>query len=294
MDKQECIERQLESALLEGRWGVFERLPSERGLAEAFGVNRATVRAALRALAGRGILETRRGSGTVVRALPGDARHAAGTFADYLAAFRILMPPLVAASLPAVSPSVILELERLLPSAGASLRNGDMKTFIQAQIRFFSILIRVLGNPRLEDAASRVLPDGLALARLLQECTLPQCENVFAQLVERPAPRRRRGRSQGRGGVCHHPAGLAGGAMSRMSRRAFLGFRFSEEDAGTRDVPGGVPPETPLPPEFSPAMLRAEAERLGLDPDRIGAGELASAVMRAMYARAPEGAGRTG
>ena len=41
MDKQECIERQLESALLEGRWGVFERLPSERGLAEAFGVNRA-------------------------------------------------------------------------------------------------------------------------------------------------------------------------------------------------------------------------------------------------------------
>lgn len=178
MDKQECIERQLESALLEGRWGVFERLPSERGLAEAFGVNRATVRAALRALAGRGILETRRGSGTVVRALPGDARHAAGTFADYLAAFRILMPPLVAAS-----PSVILELERLLPSAGASLRNGDMKTFIQAQIRFFSILIRVLGNPRLEDAASRVLPDGLALARLLQECTLPQCENVFAQLA---------------------------------------------------------------------------------------------------------------
>lgn len=80
--------------------------------------------------------------------------------------------------------------------------------------------------------------------------------------------------------------------MSRMSRRAFLGFRFFEEDAGTRDVPGGVPPETPLPPEFSPAMLRAE--RLGLDPDRIGAGELASAVMRAMYARAPEGAGRTG
>lgn len=73
--------------------------------------------------------------------------------------------------------------------------------------------------------------------------------------------------------------------MSRMSRRAFLGFRFSEEDAGTRDVPGGVPPETPLPPEFSPAMLRAEAERLGLDPDRIGAGELASAVMRAVCPR---------
>ena len=82
--------------------------------------------------------------------------------------------------------------------------------------------------------------------------------------------------------------------MTYKTIHTLLGFRFSEEDAGTRDVPGGVPPETPLPPEFSPAMLRAEAERLGLDPDRIGAGELASAVMRAMYARAPEGAGRTG
>ena len=79
-----------------------------------------------------------------------------------------------------------------------------------------------------------------------------------------------------------------------MSRRAYLPIRFSEEPAPTPDVPGPVPPDTPQPPEFSPAMLRAEAERLGLDPDRIGAGELASAVMRAMYARAPEGAGRTG
>lgn len=82
--------------------------------------------------------------------------------------------------------------------------------------------------------------------------------------------------------------------MSRMSRRAFLGFRFSAGDAGAAGVPGGFPPEAALPPDFSPALLRAEAERLGLDPDRIGAGELASAVMRAMYARAPEGAGRTG
>ena len=136
MDKQECIERQLESALLEGRWGVFERLPSERGLAEAFGVNRATVRAALRALAGRGILETRRGSGTVVRALPGDARHAAGTFADYLAAFRILMPPLVAASLPAVSPSVILELD-LRRSLAPQRRHEDL--YPSADPLFFHI-----------------------------------------------------------------------------------------------------------------------------------------------------------
>lgn len=81
--------------------------------------------------------------------------------------------------------------------------------------------------------------------------------------------------------------------MSRMSRRAFLGFRFSEEDAGTRDVPGGVPRKRPAP-GIQPAMRGPRPSGSGLDPDRIGAGELASAVMRAMYARAPEGAGRTG
>lgn len=77
MDKQECIERQLESALLEGRW-VFER-PSERGLAEA---RRELGQRSRRA----GILKRRRGSGLwsgPCRAM----RAAAGTFADYLAAF---------------------------------------------------------------------------------------------------------------------------------------------------------------------------------------------------------------
>lgn len=71
MDKQERIEQQIETALLQGRWGLFDRLPSERELASEFRINRATLRSAIRTLAGRGILETRRGSGTVVRALPG-------------------------------------------------------------------------------------------------------------------------------------------------------------------------------------------------------------------------------
>ena len=95
--------------------GVFERLLSERGLAEAFGVNRATVGRGAAGAGGRGILETRRGSGTVVRPCramrampPGRSRIISPRSAS-------LMPPLVAASLPAVSLSVILELERLLP-----------------------------------------------------------------------------------------------------------------------------------------------------------------------------------
>ena len=54
-------------------------------------------------------------------------------------------------------------------------------------------------------------------------------------------------------------------------------------------MPGGV-----LPPEFTPALLRAEAGRLGLDAERLTPGELAAAILKAMYARAPHGAGQTG
>ncbi|MFQ8735649.1 MAG: hypothetical protein ACLSAH_06035 [Bilophila wadsworthia] len=74
-----------------------------------------------------------------------------------------------------------------------------MKTFIKRRSAFFHIdPYWAIRASRTRPAAS---PDGLALARLLQG-TLPQCENVFAQLarLERPAPRPRRGRSQGRGG----------------------------------------------------------------------------------------------
>lgn len=121
--------------------------------------------------------------------------------------------------------------------------------------------------------------------------------------------------------------------MSRMSRRDFLGGRFGRsadpfpsgaeersplapgkaacavsfeaEASGVWAETGGLSPEggtqcggmpggLALPPEFTPALLRAEAGRLGLDAERLTPDELAAAVMRAMYARAPEGAGHTG
>jgi GntR family transcriptional repressor for pyruvate dehydrogenase complex len=55
--------RGIESGIQEGRWQADERLPSERALAESFGVSRATVREAIARLASKGLLEARHGSG---------------------------------------------------------------------------------------------------------------------------------------------------------------------------------------------------------------------------------------
>ncbi len=59
---------QLKTRLLEGAWKPGEKIPSESQLCEQFGVSRVTVRAAIQQLEILGLLETRHGGGSYVRA----------------------------------------------------------------------------------------------------------------------------------------------------------------------------------------------------------------------------------
>lgn len=59
----EKVLTQLESDLAAGRWGLGERLPAERALAEELEVSRASVREAMRILEAMGIVRTAVGSG---------------------------------------------------------------------------------------------------------------------------------------------------------------------------------------------------------------------------------------
>lgn len=60
------IADELERAMADGRYQAGSRLPGEIEIAQAFGVNRHTIRRALAALAGRGLVRAERGSGTYV------------------------------------------------------------------------------------------------------------------------------------------------------------------------------------------------------------------------------------
>jgi GntR family transcriptional regulator, phosphonate transport system regulatory protein len=60
------IADELEQSIANGRFEAGGRLPGEIELAEAFGVNRHTVRRAIAALAERGLVRAERGSGTYV------------------------------------------------------------------------------------------------------------------------------------------------------------------------------------------------------------------------------------
>ena len=61
------VAAELEDRVVTGEMAVGERLPSERDLAEVYGVSRAVVREALRLLAARGVVSVRQGSGAFVR-----------------------------------------------------------------------------------------------------------------------------------------------------------------------------------------------------------------------------------
>jgi DNA-binding FadR family transcriptional regulator len=70
--RYEHVAGRLAADIAAGRLAAGERLPSERDLARALGVGRASVREALAALATQGLLETRPGSGSFVAAAAGD------------------------------------------------------------------------------------------------------------------------------------------------------------------------------------------------------------------------------
>lgn len=66
--KYQLMVERLESAIAAGQWSVGERLPSNRELATLFGVTIGTVSKAMSEAVRRGIVDTRVGSGTYIRA----------------------------------------------------------------------------------------------------------------------------------------------------------------------------------------------------------------------------------
>lgn len=67
-----AIRTSLSDEIVSGRYPSGARLPSEAGLSARFGVNRHTVRRALKAMAEAGLVHPRRGAGVFVTARPTD------------------------------------------------------------------------------------------------------------------------------------------------------------------------------------------------------------------------------
>ncbi len=110
------VARSIAASIAEGRYAPGDRLPSERGLADSFGVSRPTIRDAMIALEFQGMVEARQGSGVYVtaRAKPDeDATEAEVSALELTEARRLFEGEACALAAAAVSDEQIMALERI-------------------------------------------------------------------------------------------------------------------------------------------------------------------------------------
>jgi GntR family transcriptional regulator, transcriptional repressor for pyruvate dehydrogenase complex len=154
----EEIAAQIRAELAAGRLGVGSRLPSERALAEQFGVSRNTLREALRSLEHAGLIQLhkgatggafiRQGSGQAIATGLQDLFSMGAVAPEQLTEARIWLEAVVVReACRRATPEDIAELRRNVQETEAALAAGDFPLRAQKNIEFHRILARMTGNP---------------------------------------------------------------------------------------------------------------------------------------------------
>ncbi|MEW9555922.1 FadR/GntR family transcriptional regulator [Nonomuraea sp. NPDC050783] len=151
----------LREQITRGEWPVGTRLPGENALAKALGVGRSTVREALRALAGAGLVQARQGSGVYVIATepaedwPARLRRAAITDVYEVRVMVETQAARLAAERRTEEDVAALEAALAARHAAAA---GDDAAFVDADIALHAAVVAAAGNPVLADLFAEFAP----------------------------------------------------------------------------------------------------------------------------------------
>ncbi|MEO6470168.1 MAG: FadR/GntR family transcriptional regulator [Aeromicrobium sp.] len=136
------------------------RLPPERELSEYLHVSRATIREALRELELRGMVDRRRGRGTVIVEAPhssfaasllGDLTPNARAIREVMDLRAVVEPPIAERAAQRANSAQIAELRDLVETAVRETRDGVApERYISLDIAFHTCLARMTQNPMLE------------------------------------------------------------------------------------------------------------------------------------------------
>ncbi|WP_330282204.1 FadR/GntR family transcriptional regulator [Streptomyces sp. NBC_00588] len=157
---EQATER-LRAQITGGHWPVGTRLPGETTLAKELGVGRSTVREALRALAGAGLVQSRQGAGVFVIATepaedwPTRLRRAAVTDV-----YEVRMAVEVHAARLAArrrTPEDVAAIELALEGRRTA-SSGDDAAFVDADIAFHAAVVAAAHNPVLTDLFTEFTP----------------------------------------------------------------------------------------------------------------------------------------
>jgi GntR family transcriptional repressor for pyruvate dehydrogenase complex len=148
------VAAELEALIVGQGFRPGERLPSERELAERFGVSRTVVREAVRGVAAKGLLEVRAGSGTVVRAPSSEVAAASMTLllsmsgggapAKIVEVRRTLEVEIAGLAAERRTADDLGVLAAILETAAEKIE--DPETFVETDVAFHATLARATHN----------------------------------------------------------------------------------------------------------------------------------------------------
>ncbi|WP_219501982.1 FadR/GntR family transcriptional regulator [Nonomuraea ceibae] len=144
-----------------GHWPVGTRLPSENALAQTLGVGRSTVREALRALTGAGLVQPRQGSGVfVIAAEPAEdwpARLRRAAITDVYEVRVIVETRAARLAAARRTDDDVRALRAALAARRAAAGGGDA-AFVDADIALHAAIVAAAGNPVLTGLFAEFAP----------------------------------------------------------------------------------------------------------------------------------------
>ncbi len=165
-----------------------DRLPGERQLAERFGVSRGTVREAMQFLGAIGLVATRHGDGSVIRAASSSTLR--NTWRDWVAKHQGRVLELIEARMGSEMLAAELaarragpeHLERMAEALRAMKAARDATAFVQCDLAFHSAVLQAAGNRTLREIAealgAELVPERAALADLAGRVTRSHAEHL--------------------------------------------------------------------------------------------------------------------
>ncbi|MBB4661421.1 FadR/GntR family transcriptional regulator [Conexibacter arvalis] len=144
----------LQAEIDSGAWAVGEKIPTEPQLVERFGIGRNALREAIRALVHSGLLETRQGDGTYLRATSEFAgalrrRTSCSELLELVEVRRAIEVEAARLAAKRRSDRQAAELERLLAESAAAWRAGDVGRLVGADVALHTEIVRASGNAML-------------------------------------------------------------------------------------------------------------------------------------------------
>lgn len=233
---------QMISAIFAGKLPIGGRIPSERALAQAFGVGRQALREAIQQLQGMGLLEVRKPQGTFIRDLSADVLRRSltrifdgdvGSFVRFLDIRKWMEAMTAAEAAQRATAEDIDRIETTLPRLRRAASADDREALDEADVAFHMAIVAATHNSplvHLVDTFGDIMwaSHGLRLAVLRAQNLQTVCDEhaVISEAIRSRAPDR------ARDAMLHHIEMI----RSRVERTY-------GQDAGT---PAGT--SWPLPP----------------------------------------------